>query len=72
MKEISFKSVLQLTSSLKKTNDFDNVIQNVLKTNFCVFMKLILPVVTYSDLELFQSMNEKKDIYTNLHMVHRV
>lgn len=72
MKEISFKSALQLTSSLKKTNDFDHVIQNVLKTNFCVFMKLILQVFTYSDPVLFQSMNGKKDIYTNLHMVHRV
>lgn len=38
-----------------------------------VFIKLILPTFTYSDLELLQSISKKKkDIYTNLHMVHRV
>lgn len=51
----------------------DHIIQNVLKTNFCFLIELILPVFTDSDLELFPSISEKeKGIYTNLHMVHRV
>lgn len=52
---------------------FDHVFKNILSTNFCVFIKLILPIFTYSDLELFQSISKKeKYIYTNLHMVHQV
>lgn len=39
---------------------FDHVFKNILSTNFCVFIKLILPIFTYSDLELFQSISKKE------------
>lgn len=59
-KEVKLPSI---PSAVEDKLTFDHVFQNILSTNFCVFTKLILPIFTYSDLKLFQSISKEGEIY---------